>query len=874
VTAFTCNSGTTEYWDAKSGGSVNATLDSYAISANTTLVIRSDSNACANHSVAFGSVDTVTWSGTGGTLKFDATNVRVIAYTGGSGNSPAFGTTITANNGTTGVFLGAWTTWVSEGIVPGSAIGAAGFIKLGQVSSPGSFNAGALTGITATCSGADVQGWIEIRGADAGTITMSNIAKVEAVEAWFEIGTTNATRGQVIPCPTCATNAGVFGGVWIETSAGSGTYEQYPAVGSTVAVAATATDSRAKQVWQTTGGIRIGNDGTNGVGYLPVTGCKVRIPATILTNCTRNATTGSGPRVLPNATIATRQEFITTNAGTVDLRGCVIQWYMNMTQAFLVKYKGCAISDSLILSEIASPLDVDNCMVTPTQAQVNNYLAITSCFGGGTIQNSQFFRFSLANSATAGQVSYATGVTFSNNIFRCLVTRGTNTASLYCLKTVSCTFSNNWQIGGGRILHNQCISPSYTTGLRYSDNALTTATTTTAPNQCVSFGAGTSGVVFDGSTCPISFPTATHQPNGALFDINGALGIEIRNIGTKASPLVCNPSGSATIVGVAGSGNSANVRLKRSYMTGLSTGPFSAINSDSDWIAENFNVVGYGGTGIPVSLNTQNKGCRTIGATTGQAAQYGTHWRDVFTAATTGTIWLMMNEATAASAAQCAKTGGTPQFSSTGNLLLTKSGDQVTWEMPYYCLGHTAFATTAVGVTGTNVTYVSGSTWGNHTLEFQIDLNNGSGYNGTWTALTATNLRTFTISPSLGFKLKIRATTYTVAAGNILTNIRIYTESTDAAQDNYYPISVNTLTLTGIVTGSDVTFITAGTETVLQNSEDISGTTSSFVFSGAQNVDVTIYKPGYIPYYVRNLALTAADMSLPVSQVVDSSYVA
>jgi hypothetical protein len=234
----------------------------------------------------------------------------------------------------------------------------------------------------------------------------------------------------------------------------------------------------------------------------------------------------------------------------------------------------------------------------------------------------------------------------------------------------------------------------------------------------------------------------------------------------------------------------------------------------------------------------------------------------------------MMNEATAASAAQCAKTGGTPQFSSTGNLLLTKSGDQVTWEMPYYCLGHTAFATTAVGVTGTNVTYVSGSTWGNHTLEFQIDLNNGSGYNGTWTALTATNLRTFTISPSLGFKLKIRATTYTVAAGNILTNIRIYTESTDAAQDNYYPISVNTLTLTGIVTGSDVTFITAGTETVLQNSEDISGTTSSFVFSGAQNVDVTIYKPGYIPYYVRNLALTAADMSLPVSQVVDSSYVA
>lgn len=871
MTAFTPNTGGTVYWDTLTGGSVNATLDTYAISNNTLFVIRSDSNACANHSVAFGSVDTVTWTGTGGTLRFDPTNVRVIAYTGGSGNAPAFGTTITAANGTTGVFLGAWSSWQAECIVPGSAIGATGFIKLGQVSVPGNFNAGALTGITATCSGADVQGWIEIRGADAGTITMSNIAKVESVEAWFELGTTNGTRGQVLACPTTATNAGVFAGVWIETSAGSGVYEQYPAVGSTVAVAATATDSRAKQVWQTTSGIRIGNDGTNAVGFLPPTGCKVRIPATILTNCTRNATTGSGPRVLPNATIATRQEFITTNAGTVDLRGCVIQWYLNMTQAFSVKYKSCAISDTLILSEIAAPLDVDDCMVTPTQAQVNNYLVVTSCFGGGSIKNSQFFRFSLANNATAGQVSYATGVTFENLIFRCLLTRGTLTSVLFCTKTVNCTFKNLWLIGA-RILHNQCISPNYTTGLRYSDHALTTATNTTAPIQIVSFGAGTSGVVFDGAVCPISFPSGQHQPNGALFDINGALGVEIRNIGTKASPLVCNGGGSATIVGVAGSGNSATVRLKRSYITGLSGGPFSSVNSDSDWVAENFNVTGYGGTTVPAGLNTLSKGCRSVGATTGQVSQYGTHWRDVFTAATTGSVWLFMNEPTGDSASQCAKTGGSPQFSSTGNLLLTKTGDQVTWEMPYYCKGHTAFATTAVGVTGTNVTYVSGSTWGNHTLEFQIDLNNGAGFNGTWTALTATSLRTFTISPSLGFKLKIRATTFTAAAANVLTNIRIYTESTDTAQNNYYPISVNTVTFTGLPTGCDAVVLTAGTETILAQADSIAGTSYAYQYEGTPSVDVGFIKPGYVPYYFRNLSLGATDSTLPVSLTPDRNY--
>jgi hypothetical protein len=822
-------------------------LDTYAISNNTTFVIRSDSNACANHSVAFGSLDTVTWTGTGGTLRFDPTNVRVIAYTGGSGNSPAFGAAI-SQGGVSGVFLGAWTNWQSECIVPAAAIGATGFIKIGQVTG-GSFAAGALTGITATCSGADVQGWIEIRGADTGTITMSNIAKVESIEAWFEIGTTSGAANQVLPCPTTATVAGAFPGVWIETAVGSGVYEQFPAVGSTVAVATTAvTDARVKQVWQTTAGIRIGHDGTNAVGFVPTAGRKVRIPATILTNCTRSAS-GSGPRVLPNATIATRQEFVTTNAGTVDLRGCVIQWYLNMTQAFLVKYKSCAINDSIILSEIASPLDVDDCMVTPTQAQVQNYLVITSCFGGGSIKNSQFFRFSLANNATAGQVSYATGVTFENNIFRCLVTRGTVTSSLFFTKTVNCIFKNNWIIGGGRFLHNQCISPSYTVGFRYSDHALTTATNTTAPTQLVSFGAGVSNVVFDGATCPISFPGNAYQPNGALFDVNNCIGIEIRNIGTKASPLNCAPSGSATVWGVQGSGNAATVRLKRSYMTGLSSGPFTAINSDSDWVVENFNTVGYGGTGVNAALNATVKGCRYIGITTGQTSVYGSHWRDVFTAATTGSIWLAMNEATTASAAQCAKTGGTPQFSSTGNLLLTKSGDQVTWEMPYWCKGHTAFATTAVGVTGTNATFTSGSTYGNHTIEFQIDINNGSGYNGTWLGLNSTNLRTFTISPSLGFKLKIRATTLTVAATNVLTNIRIYTESTDAAQDNYYPVSVAPISVTGLVTGSQVKITKVSDGTVLFNGAETAGAISyaDNEFTGA--VQITARKGTGAPTY-------------------------
>jgi len=90
MTAYTINSGALTYYDAQTAPSVNATLDTYAISNNTTFVVRTDTYACANHSIAGGSLDTISWSGTGGTLRFDPTYVRVVAYTGGSVVATAF----------------------------------------------------------------------------------------------------------------------------------------------------------------------------------------------------------------------------------------------------------------------------------------------------------------------------------------------------------------------------------------------------------------------------------------------------------------------------------------------------------------------------------------------------------------------------------------------------------------------------------------------------------------------------------------------------------------------------------------------------------------------------------------------------------------
>jgi hypothetical protein len=557
MTAFVANNGADNYFDAYTGGSVNATLDTYAVSAGSRLIVRTDTYCCPNHTTAFGSLDTVTFSGQGGTLRFDPTYVRVIAYTGGSGNSPAYGAAI-SQGGVSGVFLGCWANWLSEPTAAGAAIPASGYMKIGGVTG-GSFAAGALTGITATCSGADVQGWIEARGADTATVTVPRIGKMESVEAWFEIGETNGTRGQIIPCPTCATVASTFPGVWIETAAGSGVYEKYASVGTVVALATHRTDASMKVITQTTGGIRIGNDGTNGVFYLPPTGCKVRIPATILTCCTRTVS-GSGPRVLPNATLATRQEMVTTGAGYIDMRGAVIQWYMNLSQAFYVKYKSCAVSDTMVLSEIASPLDVDDCIVAPTQAQLTYALNLTSCFAGGTVQNSVFNRFSLAAaSAYVAVINYVTGVTFSGNIYRSGTLRANaSTGAIASTQAKNCTFTNETLIGGrGWFVTAQNCTFNNTT---YYDHTITTTSASTNGQYILDFASGSSGSVVEG----ISLPLPANGPYSGLVSVNNSYNTLIKNIGTSyTSPLVMNAS--VTGVAVNGGGNNDGITVKASH---------------------------------------------------------------------------------------------------------------------------------------------------------------------------------------------------------------------------------------------------------------------------------------------------------------------
>lgn len=81
-----------------------------------------------------------------------------------------------------------------------------------------------------------------------------------------------------------------------------------------------------------------------------------------------------------------------------------------------------------------------------------------------------------------------------------------------------------------------------------------------------------------------------------------------------------------------------------------------------------------------------------------------------------------------------------------------------------------------------------------------------------------------------------------------------------------------TLTLTGLISGSDIVILNAGTTTERINVDANSGTTYNYGFSVGGNVDICVYKAGYVPFSIRNYTLPASNSTLPINQVLDRNF--
>jgi hypothetical protein len=65
----------------------------------------------------------------------------------------------------------------------------------------------------------------------------------------------------------------------------------------------------------------------------------------------------------------------------------------------------------------------------------------------------------------------------------------------------------------------------------------------------------------------------------------------------------------------------------------------------------------------------------------------------------------------------------------------------------------------------------------------------------------------------------------------------------------------------------------AGTNTVLAEVDNESGTSFNWVYSGAQSIDVGVIKQGFIINYIYWFSLSWENTTLPITLITDRNYV-
>lgn len=834
---------------AKTGG------DIYNVNGGT-LVIDQDSRTGLNQTTS-STLGNITLSASlGGVVNIDGTSIWLIPYTGGSGTVPAFNTIITNGTGT-GKLIGVHSALTAASTASGAAMPATGFIRVKQKS--GTYQAGALTGITATASDAGRIGWIEIVGDEASTITANRLGVFNITGAWYEVGTTNGTSNQTMQIP----NNGLLryvAGVYIEKTVGSNDFEFYPNAGTTTTTGTEAT--RGKVVWIDANGlVRIGNSGAATNGFTPITGLKVVIGNVFFENCTAAARTAN---VIPNATLATRYDFTTTGGGVINIDKCNMAWYLSCSQAYSVNVSNSGFVDAILLSEIAAPMTFTKVGVgnKPTTALLTSPLTMTFCFAGGTFTDCVWARVSMAASgAHTNTLSDCSDFTFIRDTVRANTIRANATTfSINATRIKNCIWTNPTIIQGA-MTFTTCDNIEITNTI-YCE-AVSGTTVTTYSGYVWTLSTNTINCLISGLTLPVT----NTQPYTALLQLTtGCSNNKLRSIGTRVAPLSL---GTVNNTGLIYSLASAcfDTKIQRVYCSNTRTGIMTGDNSSKGLIEEN--VFGDYADAVDVMavLNMQRKGMGGTGALTAQVSVYGSHLIDLFISTTVGRIAILMNEATTQTNSQVTLSNGAA-FTSAGGLYMPVIGHQVIFESSYYIKGHTGFSNTALVMAGGTAT--------NYTYQYQIDKNNGSGYSAWSTDKTATTLGTAlnaetSINASSGFKIKIKITTSTTNA-TAITSVYLVTTSNSVAQDNQYPLDVNYLTLTNLQIGSDVVIYEAGTTNVLASVDSNIASSYIYEYSGTDTIDIGVFLSGYIPLYVRNLVIETTNSSLPISQVIDRAY--
>ena len=361
----------------KTGGDV------YNINGGT-LTVDQDTRYGLNNSTS-AVMKTITPSASlGGNIIFKADKVRLIPYNSGSGTIPAYNTTISQGSAS-GLLIGVYSALNVAPTAPGSAMPASGWIKIKQWNDI-NYTAGALTGITATATGQDVVGWIEIVGEELGAITLNrlnNISNKLAQGAWYQIGVTDGNKATSYQIPSNGVNQ-YHPGVWVETAT-SGEYEFYSTTSDSALSTVVGTSERkGKFCWIGTDGLlRFQNDGTNSTGgYLPPAGRKIRIGNIFFTS----APAASRTQNAFNSAIGTRFRLATASAGIVDVDKISSAWnFLTLANCSQLTLTNSGFLGRIIISNCGSQLTISNIGMGQLYSEVASILTFSSCIEGGIL---------------------------------------------------------------------------------------------------------------------------------------------------------------------------------------------------------------------------------------------------------------------------------------------------------------------------------------------------------------------------------------------------------------------------------------------------------------------------------------------------------
>lgn len=685
-----------------------------------------------------------------------------------------------------------------------------------------------------------------------------------------------------------------------------------------------------------TGVLRIGSNTTpTNCAYLPTSGARIRIPNIIISASTSanwnanlvSTTLASRWDVTTTAAGAISLNYFTGAGFGLNTSATVFGQMYSLQITHSVLLEQFAVQECATLMTLT---DFHVGLPATNLLTVGSPITIITSFAGANITDCIFTRATVAASVVIGVFTDCDGFTFTR--VRCVgaTAKSGNTPVAWGLTRVANSTFNECVAGDGRFLVTTCQNLTFTDTLYY--DRIGTTTTATNPVSAFDLTTGCTDITISGFANFDSL--ANRHPYTAIVSIsNNCQRIKVRNIGSAASPYNCGSSNACGVL-VQANGLNSDIKVQKVYATNTRTSAFGTmVNSDNKIVAECVWCDG-ADTQALAAWNMICKGCRWTNTTTGQTAVYGTHFSDAWTSTTAGRLVLQGNEKTdlEPSASAYSILSGTPKFTSTGNLLLPVSGDSILYEWPYYVQGITSFAPATVtqptftgtnpnnhniyykidkndgdgfnasyrnlaykrtatgGTSGTQIItvsdttgiavndYVFGTGVGTNakvdsidsSTQINVSVNNSGTVSG---VLVFNQLPNETVDPVTGVKLQIKIDANTTSATNAMTYLRIDTVTTSSDQNAVaYPLDTFTLTLTGLQDGSDVVILAAGSDTELVNVDANSGTTYEFEYETPQDIDIGVFKVGYVPFYIRNYALASADGSVPIAQVVDRNY--